>query len=105
MVHMAPNPAQQLVAPAPRSFEERVAESDPDQLEEVPSKAGIKGGKRQGATTAKKVRVAITDNGVTNMETAAEAVADTRAAGKTSEKPTDDITRLIREKLRNLPVI
>lgn len=105
MVQMATNPAQQLVAPAPRSFEERVAEGDLDQLEEAPSKPGIKSGKRQGATMAKKVRVAITDNGVTNMETAAEALADPRTAGKTSEKPSDDITRLIREKLRNLPVI
>ncbi|NDE14193.1 hypothetical protein EBZ80_04610 [bacterium] len=106
MMQMATAPMQQISAPSPKSFEERVAERDADQLEEVQtSRPRVKPASRQGATTAKKVRVAITDSGISNLETGAEAATESRPAGKASEKPSDDITRLIREKLRNLPVI
>ncbi len=106
MMQMAAAPMQQISAPATKSFEERVTENDVDQLEEVQtSRPRVKPANRQGATTSKKVRVAITDSGISNLESAAEATAESRTSGKSSEKPSDDITRLIREKLRNLPVI
>lgn len=103
-------PQPQLAAPSMKSFEDRVTEEAIEEFEEAPApkmrpasasgKGGLKMGNRQGATT-KKVRVAVTDDGITNIETNKDSSEETRPAGK----PSDDITRLIREKLRNLPVI
>lgn len=94
-----------------KSFEERI---DHDDLEEafaaatqgltnvqkpVPAKSPLRVSARQGATVTKKVRVAVTDQGITNLETSETSPS------QAATKPSDDITRLIREKLRNLPVI
>ncbi len=100
-----------LAEPTKRSFEERM---DLDDLEEVssqnaqtsteiqkptPAKTPLRVSARQGATVTKKVRVAVTDHGITNLE------ANDASTSQAATKPSDDITRLIREKLRNLPVI
>ncbi len=100
-----------LTEPARRSFEERI---DRDDLEEVaapratastevekplPAKNALKVSARQGATFTKKVRVAVTDEGITNLDSSEPS------SSSAATKPSDDITRLIREKLRNLPVI
>ncbi len=55
------------------------------------SSAGSSAG---SSAVAKRVRVAITDNGISDL-----------SSNQSASKPSDDITRLIREKLRNLPVI
>ena len=96
---------------ARKTFEERI---DHDDLEEVsgsrtpasteiekplPTKNPLKVSPRQGATFTKKVRVAVGDQGITNLDTSETS------ASQSATKPSDDITRLIREKLRNLPVI
>ncbi len=106
----APRNMQRLAESNSRSFEERL---EPEDLEEVHApksqlsaeapraqsvRAPLKVNPRQGATITKKVRVAVTDNGITTLDT-----TDTTAS--IASKPSDDITRLIREKLRNLPVI
>ncbi len=121
---------QHLPAASGRNFEDRL---DLEELGETPApkermsveapkiptqKNPLKAPSRQGATTAaataaptaptpaastsstgssaaaKRVRVAITDNGISDL-----------SSNQSASKPSDDITRLIREKLRNLPVI
>lgn len=96
--------------PQARGFEERLASETLDEVAQatrpskVPAKTALKVNTRQGASTSKKVRVAVTDEGVTDMSGNGQA-RDARPETKDDEKPSDDITRLIREKLRNLPVI
>ena len=105
------NQMARLPEPARKSFEERI---DHDDLEEVSvpvahapadlqkpvhPKNPLKVSTRQGATVTKKVRVAVGDQGITNLDTSETSTS------QAASKPSDDITRLIREKLRNLPVI
>lgn len=97
--------------PQSRGFEERIAGDTLDEVAQAakparsPARTALKvNATRQGASTTKKVRVAVTDDGVTDMSSATGVRAG-RPDSVDDAKPSDDITRLIREKLRNLPVI
>lgn len=107
-----------------KNFSDRLEIGPTDDQETHPvkaPKAANAGGRnsRQGASTQEernKVRIAVTDKGIESVEDAAqksEVAAKSEKPGKSTKnatqqdenKPSDDITRLIREKLRNLPVI